>query len=272
MTTYPGFEIDLDSVFVIESLRRGDPTTGENVHANAISPYGKRANTRVEPTVRRAASPGELFAHLAEIADAVHREELAPILQFDCHGDEDGWEIGGQVVSWGELVPALCLINQASRMNLFVLAASCSGAHLFKALTNAYDRNQHPHFYGRAPLHACWGHAGKVSGRELARSLEEFYRCLLGAGDSAGAWSALSGGAMVTASDVFRSVDDTMRREDLGAPTVQRFAEMFGHRPDVARARYRALRDVARERYFWLDLFPENAERFARFASAIPEP
>lgn len=262
------FELLVDSVFVIQSLRAGDATTGENVHANAIAPFGRRSRTRVERSVRRVASRRELFTNLAEIAAIVGQEGLAPFLQIDCHGAAVGWEIGGELVTWDELVPALCAINAASRMNLFVLAASCSGAHLFKALTTAYEDGRDEISWGRAPIRACWGHAESVTAERLADSLSEFYRCLLGNQDSATAMDALSDGDLVTAERIYARVEQEIVRTDRIEQTVERMHETFGTPRQVARARYQAHLDVARERYFWLDLFPENEDRFARFVGA----
>lgn len=115
------------------------------------------------------------------------RRSWKPILQIECHGSAAEFEIGRKIVGWEQLVPALCELNRASRMNLFVIAGACEGAHLLTALTRAFHSQRGGVFRGRAPVRACWDHFGVVWDRLLLSALTEFYRCVLGTGDSGAA-------------------------------------------------------------------------------------
>lgn len=71
-----GFSLGISGVFVIESLRLDDKLrTGVEVHAGAVSPFGRRAGVYVDP-VRIANKPEDLFDHLATIADIVAAKKL----------------------------------------------------------------------------------------------------------------------------------------------------------------------------------------------------
>lgn len=147
-------------------------------------------------------------------------------------------------------------------MNLFVIAGACEGAHLLTALTRAFHSQRGGVFRGRAPVRACWGHFGVVWDRPLLSALTEFYRCVLGTGDSLAAWRAISAGHVITADNIFRSARDVLRKPDRLESSVDRLQARMGGGRAVVRNRYLDLLEMQRKRYLWLDEFPENATGF----------
>lgn len=266
----------LDSVFVIESLRPGELKTASQLWDATIAPH--RFEQNLLGRLYTPSSRGEFLGALGAVkqhAAAGH----APVLHIEAHGNEEGLELGsGERILWTDLGPFLAAINQASRMNLLVIAAACRGWHLTEALRPT----------GRAPAWGVLGPPSDVGGEELHEAMKRFYDALLPKLDLTSAMRALNDGIQisnwtyrVTTADLlycrsFRAYLQSLLDEESQTERVNRLVA------EVARARsldvlqtsaVRAdFRQALDDHGFWyekykheflmLDLFPENAERF----------
>ena len=96
---------------------------------------------------------------------------MIPVLHLEAHGSEDGLAgpdgSGGQdVLRWDELTGPLQRLNLATRCNLIVVVAACTGFAAIKALTRG----------PRAPAVALVGPDAEAFARDLLEGTKEFYR------------------------------------------------------------------------------------------------
>ncbi len=266
----------LDSVIVVESLRSGERRTATDLYDTTIAPHvfeQRLVGELYEPRTR-----AEFFGTL----DAVRRVAAAghsPLLHLEAHGDEDGLQVGsGELIGWTELAPALARINQAARMNLLVVAASCNGWHLTRSLSPV----------GRSPVWAVLGPPSTVPGDGLHEAMKRFYSQLLPSLNVMDALRALNQHSdieswayrMISADilycQAFREYMRSLRDEESQVERVNRLVADFARSRDadlvqtaVARAEFtEALENHGywyekyKTHFLMLDLFPENAARF----------
>lgn len=113
-----------------------------------------------------------LWATLQEIENQSLRNNLRPILHFEAHGTQTGFEIRRSsspiFVTWDSLTPALRRINHATAYSLGVFVAACEGV---AALQDITLRDATPFQYFVAPTEV-------VSADVLRQTAIEFYRQL----------------------------------------------------------------------------------------------
>src|SRR6266550_8567774 len=119
-----------DSVAIIESLRPGDFRSGRELYEKTIAPVsvadGGFLSELYEITTAR-----ELLGALRTIHHGAKLFHRSPIIHMAAHGNKEGLELASRdFVPWSEIAPALTAVNEASRMNLLVVAAMCSGWHM----------------------------------------------------------------------------------------------------------------------------------------------
>jgi hypothetical protein len=271
----PEHVLRFDYVVVIESLRSGDPKTGQDLYDLVIRPLcdKKGLKHRFKAISTR---PG-FFAFLSELENECRAGGHSPLLHIECHGSDDGLEIAGESVSWAELKPLLIGLNVVSRLNLLVCLAACSGASLVKVLLPI----------DRAPVWGVIGpHSPGADPGDLLRDFGSFYTELLVSFDGRAALIRMNGGppgptwryAFTTAPWFFKQVYGEYLRTHANptalrkrARTIARMAAKASPRVRKDRARSGLKEQLANQQplferfrtlFFMYDLFPAHLVRF----------
>lgn len=117
-------------IFVLESLKKEDPKTGERIHE-----FLEKKN--IVNQFHRFKTKAHLFELLEIIQMKVATEDTQPFIHFDCHGNDDG--IGAindngivEFIAWGEILDKFIEIYQASKKKSVVSMSSCEGFNATK--------------------------------------------------------------------------------------------------------------------------------------------
>lgn len=162
-------EIRFNTICVIESLRPGDPKTGQDLYDRVILP-GKVAHERMHAEFAAVSTKKDLLQRLERIAYAAETANWHPLLHLETHGDSDGIQLAnGDVVAWAELIPHFTRINIACRNNLVVVAMSCFGWDLTTSLMPS----------ARAPVMMLVGPPATMTAAELLDATTRFYDSLM---------------------------------------------------------------------------------------------
>lgn len=291
MPQVPPWSVDptvhVDRVHVIESLppdqqswyyRTGARLFGELQDASARTP--------VEPHLHVVRTRNDL----CELLDRVIGEAEAghfPLLHFETHGVERApgkttTSIGmslasGEVMSWRDLAPYLVAINGATRLNLIVFVSACYGldiATLFQPLAPA-------------PARIVIGPMRTIDVPEIDRVTRAFYHSLFRDLNGVAAATAMNATIepnrmpflVLTAEWMFMQIllgyfNDATNEPQVAARAERVVADMIlrGVPPAVATGQREPLRTFLRDRqhvfdstyrrYFFVDKYPEIADRF----------
>lgn len=272
-------DMHFDAVYVVESLRNTDRKTGEELYDEVIGPAGYRHSKLltelVQPTNRE-----EFFKAFHGFVEKAVKEDRWPLIHIETHANKDGLELtSGEFIRWSELKGVLQALNQASRFNVFVTVAACSGAYLASTLSPV----------DRAPVWAIIGPAERIGDDEVLEAFRAFYSEFLSSLDGNAALTALRAVetrqgrkyVFLPAETMFRSAYRRYIKEDcseeelrLREVEILRISREMGL-PDsvddsvastMIRSRladHRAFFEVFRQRFFMTDLYPENEGRFS---------
>jgi hypothetical protein len=134
-------EQDITKVFVIESLREGDRSTGTSI-LSEIKKYDNNIISKYYNMNRKE----DLSYYLSSIASELQGHD-GIILFIEVHGSMDGIDIGTDKVSWAELTDDLKKINEACMMGLVVVFSCCYGVYYFRETS----------ITGRSPYYVMFG-------------------------------------------------------------------------------------------------------------------
>lgn len=122
-------------------------------------------------------SKAELINAIERATIRTQQSEMVPVLHLEAHGDRDNEGLIGpdnngnlELLTWDELTVPLQQLNLATRCNLVVVVAACTGFAGIKALTGG----------PRAPAVAIVGPDATVLPSNLLWGTKEFYRCWMG--------------------------------------------------------------------------------------------
>jgi hypothetical protein len=271
-------EVRFNAIYILESLREGEPRTGRDLYENVISHHAA-ALDGIVARLFRVETKHQLAAALAQVTRAVHTAGRLPILHFEMHGYEAGIELAdGSLMPWRDLVPLLGDINRASRMNLIVVAIACFGWRLMDSLM--------PNV--RAPLFMLVGPPDTMTPSELLVATSDFYTSLLkhldvnlaleamNAGVDYSAWRLKPGTAEILFCRAFRAfiaegntfestpemenqiVADAVKRQSLDIIQAAAIREQVRRNLDDPRWWYNHLRTL----FLWIDHWPDHDKRF----------
>ncbi|WP_345888437.1 hypothetical protein [Shewanella algae] len=134
-------EQDITKVYVVESLRDGDLSTGTKILDEI-----KRENNQVERSYQNVSDKSHLMSHLNLIAKEASEND-GILLFIEVHGSMDGIDAGIDKVPWGELTDYLKSINETCAMGLVVVFSCCYGVYYFRETS----------ITGRAPYYVMFG-------------------------------------------------------------------------------------------------------------------
>lgn len=157
--------IQTTTVWIVEWLFQDDQKTGKFLHEwlqerrPGWSWYSRCQNKM------------EVLAAINRATELAQRSEMKPILHIEAHGNDDG--VGGPdgaggsgLITWDELTNPLQGLNLATRCNLIVFVAACTG---FAAI-NTFTRGP------LAPAVGLVGPDNELSHTDVLSATKEFYR------------------------------------------------------------------------------------------------
>lgn len=134
-------EQEINKVFVIESLRENDMSTGTKIkkHICFLEP---NADVKYSNCTTKLA----FLQYLDEILNTVSCDD-GILLFIEVHGSVSGIELGGEFVAWSDLTTKFQAINERSHMGLAVVFSCCYGVHFYKQTS----------ILGRSPYYVMFG-------------------------------------------------------------------------------------------------------------------
>lgn len=174
--------LEFSNVFVIESLRSGDATTGTDLFNDTVRPRMMQKGLETQCQLISIATKAEFLDSLTEIKNQIIYNLVNPIIHLEMHGSKDGLEVtNGEVITWQELQGRLIEMNSLSENNLFISMATCYGGYLYTVISPRL----------RTPF---WGFIGpfeKVDTDEVLANYTAFYNEFLLSNDFGEAEKAL---------------------------------------------------------------------------------
>jgi len=266
-----------DSVHIIESLRPDDHHTGRRLYED-LAPLADASTPPVTVRFHAVQSRAAFLKVLRSIAEDARLHSHSPILHIETHGDFTGIQVtSGEYLPWREFKNELIAINAMSRLNLLVMLAACQGIYLSKII-QAGDR---------APVRALIGPIRRVDADEIERACPAFYRTLFDTWNVEDACCAMNNAIApvpltfvgVAAERLFYltmhgyfttycSEEALARRENTRRALLERLGISEEQREHDRQWFHSHVRDHRRHfetfknRFFFCDLYPENAARF----------
>ena len=169
IATLPGppemAEIRASNVWIVEWLSVDEPHTGRKLHD------WMKERRPGWSAYFFCQSKKEVIAAIANAAERAQRSELRPVLHLESHGGDLGLEGPAgkgstELLTWDELTEPLQHLNLATRCNLMVVVAACTGFAGVQALQRG----------PRAPAVALVGPDAPVMPSNLLWGAKEFYR------------------------------------------------------------------------------------------------
>ena len=266
---------NFDKIIIIQSLK--DYLTGNKLQddLNILTIF---TNGIVSSELIDVEHKKEFLASLSSIKKDVLDGKYRPIIHIEAHGNADNNGlilVSGESISWEEIKIPLAEINEATRFNLFVCVSACYGGTLAKALgTN-----------DRAPCLALVGPKEKMSPKDLLKDYTNFYDEILKTqnGDSAlkRLNKDLSGNDakyfFTTAEWFFEMVWikyllESCTKENLDKRANEMLKKLRKNPHKYLPSRNEIKNDIFRrhpnhfteskEKFFMMDLFPDNRDRF----------
>jgi hypothetical protein len=262
---------------MIQSIKDSDLHTGTKIRED-LETYNAAFLKGLSIELIDVGSKKEFLAVLIDIEKKARINAFSPVLHIDAHGSKDHEGIifsSDEFCGWSDLKPYFININIATKLNLLIVLSLCYGAHFSEHLVPP----------DRAP---CWGLVGPtkaIGSDSLLKSFSAFYREIFETGDGNEAVRQLNKDVSVndidyyftTAAGFFKNVYMKYIKERCSKEAYAQRARKLRKRlkrsnvqklPSIGELRrqykYSQRDDFERfrEKFFMIDLFPENAERF----------
>ena len=268
---------EFNKIWVIESLPKGDLKTGRNLFDSQL-----RKATFDHPKLNISYKDPENKQNSLKVLENIRDEAKDygnyPIIHFECHGTPDGLATtNGEQIGWYELRKILIEINYACRLNHVIVLAACNGAHMIKVAT----------MLDRAPFCAIIGSEDEVKASDAEKDFGVFYTEYFKNLDANTAISALNqeGAGINRRYQFYYAVGLFIEKYKIyhkdycsGKGLRQRKEELLTQKlidpilsSDITSARQQVKEGLAKKeehfnnsknRFFFIDCFAENAERF----------
>lgn len=124
-------QIKFNRVYIIESLKPDDRTTGTELH-NDLLQWKSYSHPDFESVLKKPVNRDDFFSVCDEILDKCINESISPIIHFEIHGasDQSGLVLSsGELVTWGELSHKIRAINHQLKNGLFITMGVCHGCY-----------------------------------------------------------------------------------------------------------------------------------------------
>ncbi|MCW8929642.1 MAG: hypothetical protein OQL19_05315 [Gammaproteobacteria bacterium] len=264
-----------NQILIIDSIPKGELNTARRLFDD-ISTYAN-AYPETSPAVMsvRVESACEFLEVLSECADRANEKDIIPMLHLECHGCEQGFQFADfSILDWQEIKAPLTNLNIATKMNLMVAVAACTGGAIAKTASLS----------DRAPFWGMIGPTDSISPTDLESAFRALYTTLIQTGLPANAlkafeasskpgqyWRTTALGLFKNGWAAYKSTYCTEQMLEIRAKRMVEECRRRGLQPllTVSQKRQRlvAHEPSAYERFrrgfFMEDLFPEQAGRFA---------
>ena len=271
-------------IYIVAWLAKSDAKTDWELF-DELQPKGLMSSPRVDVSFARVQNKAEFIANIRSIGEDFRTTGQLPLLHVEAHGFQDGiGSTSGDEILWPELMAELIPLNQLTHLRLWVVLAACEGVWGIKMAQPVT----------RAAFLALLGPNRLISAGDLATALRAFYRGIFSDRNGNGALRAMNDVVdearptfgLVNAEMLFTVVyraflkercteeELSQRVEGVVAAEAARFKErhgvgMWAHEVEQVRANAREHVqahdqhfDHYRRQFFFIDLFPENAQRF----------
>jgi len=277
-------QVRVGTVHIVEWLRPGDRSTGWDLY-NEIEPLGIVSNPQISVSFDRITTRMEFLSLLRRFEADLRSTGRVPLLHVETHGSDGGIGVSdAEGFAFADLMNALIPLNRLTGLRLFVVLSACEGIWGIKMLQPAE----------RAAFLALVGPNRRISESELATAMQVFYRRLLTSRDGDGAIQAMNAAidpdrptfGAFNAELAFKSIYQEFWAQKCTPQALAQRAESIvaalqaqsrierGHglsRSELAKARALAHRHIGdhrrhfdrfRREFFFIDVCPENHERF----------
>lgn len=267
------------NIIIIESLPDNEVQTGTHL-ANYIHGLSLQKGPGLQ--LCRVSSSDELIEYLLEIERAANAGEI-PMIHFEMHGTFDGRGLvtaNLDVVLWADISSILFRINAATRFNLVVFVAACNGGYFLEEM-----RITTP-----TPCYALVAPTDEVNPGEVMGATRDFYRILLTTGDATKAVSSIVAQPVQQGrwfaqwaenwywTVVLKYVRSNCTPRALKRRSMEIYAEVSaeGVKSDIGEIKKRLKASTRADlcgkyfdRFFCVDLIPENVRRFEYLRNSI---
>ncbi len=262
-----------NQILVVDSIPTGEFNTAKRLfedlktYASAYSPSPVIQYLRVE-------SADEFIQCIIKCRKSVDEQDIIPMLHIECHGDEDGFQFAdGSLADWEELKLPITELNVATRLNLMIAVAACTGGALAKVVRMS----------DRAPFWGLIGPTRTLTAGELEKAYSALYLTLLSTKSAAKAVEAMDAATKpglfwrTTSQGLFEKAWAGYKKEycnaealevrakrmrgrleqlsDKAPPTTDEIKIHLANHEPKAFARFRGT-------FFMCDLVPEHSSRF----------
>lgn len=262
-----------NQILVVDSIPTGDSNTAKRLfediqtYASAYSPSPAVHYVRVE-------SGDEFIQCILKCRKDADEQDIVPMLHIECHGGEDGLQFAdGSLADWEKLKLPITELNIATRLNLMIAVAACTGGALAKVMRVS----------DRAPFWGLIGPTQSLMPEELEKAFSALYLTLLRTKSPAKAVQAMDGATKpglfwrTTSQGLFEKVWAGYKKEHCSPAALELQAKRMRERlqqaaasplptTDELKSRLISHEPIAFERYrqtfFMCDLFPEHSNRF----------
>jgi hypothetical protein len=240
-----GASVSFNSVVVLESLKTGERRTAEELYDSILMPL--HIAGKLNAVYARVADQAELFTALEQLAERCEQDGWFPILQVEAHGSAEGlWLSSGECVPWLDLAEPLRRINEATRLNLFLIMATCVGSNFLGAMVSISP----------APVWGLIGPTKDMFPEDIIEAFQRFYTAVFEHKGGEAAIIALNEGKDPNDWDyIFMPI------EWLFVAGYREYLKS-GKAPALNVVSPEAAFEDVRHIVFMLEQFPENGQRF----------
>jgi hypothetical protein len=264
-------------ISIIQSLSVNELHTGTKVKED-IEVYNSAYGRGLQIDLFDTNTKNDFLNVIKGLTERAIHEASYPVLHIEAHGSSDKQGIilqSNEFISWDDLKPCLINLNIATKLNLLVVFSLCNGAY-FASHLNPQDR---------AP---CWGLVGPIkslSGAELLGNFSAFYKEIFASGLAGAAVEKLNESSskgdinyyFTTATTFFFNVyQNYLHKQCTDKAYADRARAMrkelkkgnpikvpsIGELKRKLKSTQMDFFENFRLKYFMIDLFPENKERF----------
>lgn len=266
--------LQVSELVIVESLEDSEVKTGAELAAY-VSSLECAQDRGLKVRLIECSYASEFVDLIEALAEEASMRQSHPILHVECHGSADGGLqfANGSELTWDRFGDGLRRLNAATGINLITSVSACHGAHLLSAMPPTLP----------APCLMMAGPIRAMNPAELMAGFRLFYRNLFDSGDASYAAATLLRSThpeiawdAVHAEQWFDQVVAIYIENECTPKAVKRRAlalfqqgQREGLRLSMAELK-RLLVQTHRQdldgkffdRFFMLDEYPHNAERF----------
>lgn len=127
--------LELNKIYVIESLRKEDTKTGQFLFNDTIKRRLEQKDLTNNCELITPTTKEEFITALEHITQDVIYNLVNPIIHLELHGSKDGLQLNNDdIILWNELQFRLIELNGISECNIFQTIASCYGGYIYTVI------------------------------------------------------------------------------------------------------------------------------------------